>query len=113
MELLGIESPEQLASINIGDAFYMNKADRETINNEVEKNGFVKDYELNLKTLNNVVITVRETSTAIKDKSGKNYSISWNFKRHHRSKKNEDKLKQLVERLEYVNNTTSAIRRRT
>ncbi len=103
MELLGIESPEQLASINIGDAFYMNKADRETINNEVEKNGFVKDYELNLKTLNNVVITVRETSTAIKDKSGKIIAYRGILRDITEAKKNEDKLKQLVERLEYVN----------
>ena len=103
MELLGIESSEQLASINIAKVFYINKVDRETINKEIEKNGFVKDYELNLKTLNNEVITVRETSTAIKDKSGKIIAYRGILRDITEAKKSEDKLKQLVERLEYVN----------
>ncbi len=103
MELLGIESTEQFASINVGDAFYINKSDRETINKEVEKNGFVKDYELNLKTLNNVVITVRETSTAVKDKSGNTIAYRGILRDITEAKKNEDKLKQVVEKLEMVN----------
>lgn len=104
MELLGIESPEQLANINISDAFYINKIDRETINKEVAKYGFVKDYELNLKTLKNEIITVRETSTAIKDKSGNIIAYRGILRDITEAKNNEDKLKQLVEKLELVNN---------
>ncbi len=104
MELLGIESPEQLAGIDVGNTFYINKADREAVHKEIEKNGFVKDYELNLKTLNNEVITVRETSTAIKDNSGNTIAYRGILRDITEAKKNEDKLKQLVEKLELVNN---------
>ncbi|MFA7227471.1 MAG: PAS domain-containing sensor histidine kinase [Melioribacteraceae bacterium] len=104
MELLGIRSRDQFEGLDVARDFYINKEDRIAIHKEVEKNGFVKDYELNLKTLDNNILTVRETSTAVKDKSGKVVAFRGMLRDITETKKNEDKLKQLVERLEYVNN---------
>ena len=103
MELLGIKSRDQLANVDITRDLYLNLEDQASIHEEVEKNGYVKDYELNLKTLNGEIITVRETSTAIKDKSGKVVAYRGILRDITETKRNEDKLKQLVERLEYVN----------
>ncbi|PKL82885.1 MAG: hypothetical protein CVV24_07770 [Ignavibacteriae bacterium HGW-Ignavibacteriae-3] len=107
MELLGIKSKDQFPQIDIARDFYLNPEDRIAIHNEVEKNGFVKDYELNLKTLSNNVLTVRETSTAVKNNSGKVVAYRGILRDITESKKNEDKLKQLVERLEFVNKQLS------
>ncbi|MHB9040214.1 MAG: PAS domain S-box protein [Melioribacteraceae bacterium] len=104
MELLGIKSRDQLAKIDITRDLYLKPEDRASIHEEVEKNGYVKDYELNLKTLNGEIIIVRETSTAIKDKSGRVVAYRGILRDITEAKRNEDKLKQLVERLEYVNN---------
>ena len=102
-ELLGIKSPEEFKTIDITRDFYINKEDREAIHREVEKNGFVKEYELSLKTLDDRILSVKETSTAVKDKSGKIIAYRGILRDITESKKNEDKLKRLVERLENVN----------
>jgi PAS domain S-box-containing protein len=104
MELLGIESAGQLKNIDVGRDLYVNKEDRVAIHQEIEKRGYVKDYELNLKTLDNRIINVKETSTAILDDSGKITAYRGILRDITETKRNEDKLKQLVERLEYVNN---------
>ncbi|MCX6169330.1 MAG: PAS domain-containing sensor histidine kinase [Ignavibacteriales bacterium] len=104
MELLGIKSRDQLEKIDVARDFYINAKDRTTIHDEVEKSGYVKDYELSLKNLNNEIIIVRETSTAIKDKSGNIIAFHGILRDITEAKRNEDKLKQLVEKLEYVNN---------
>lgn len=103
MELLKIQSHDQFKNVDIARDLYIDKKDRRTMMKEIEERGFVKDYELNLRTLNGEIITVRETSNAVKDKDGKITAYRGILRDITEAKRNEEKLKQLVEKLEYVN----------
>jgi PAS domain S-box-containing protein len=103
MELLGIKSQKEFRKINIAKDFYSNKQVRDDFKNELEKYGFVKDYENNIHTLCGEIVTVLETSYAVRDKEGKIISYRGILRDITEQKKNEIKLEQLVERLELVN----------
>lgn len=104
MELFGIKSLDELKNIDIAKDIYINSGDRTKALEELEKKGFTKDYEINIRRLTGEVLTVLETSMAVKDKNGKIIALRGILRDITESKKNEGKLKQLVERLEYVNN---------
>ena len=106
MELFGISSmdSDELKNTDIGKAFYLDEHERNKFKLELETNGFVKDYEINIRRLNGTVATVHETSLAIKDSGGKIIAYRGILRDITEQKKSEGKLKQLIERLEYVNN---------
>ncbi|MEW6701842.1 MAG: PAS domain-containing sensor histidine kinase [Bacteroidota bacterium] len=104
MEMFGIKSLDELKNIDIAKDIYINSDDRAKALSEFEKKGFIKDYEINIRRLTGEVLTVLETSMAVKDKDGKIISMRGILRDITERKKNEGKLKQLIERLEYVNN---------
>lgn len=73
MELFGISSiyNDELKNIDIGKIFYLDEGERNKFKQELEKNGFVKDYEINIRKLSGAVATIRETSHVVKDSEGK------------------------------------------
>jgi PAS domain S-box-containing protein len=104
MELFGINSLEQLRNIDIGKDLYFNDLERNAFKEELSKYGFVRNYENNVRTLNGEIVTVLETSYAVKDTSGKIISYRGILRDITDQKRNEIKLKQLIQRLELVNN---------
>ena len=106
MELFGIPSidNDELKNIDIGKTFYLDEGERNKFKQELEKNGFVKDYEINIRKLSGTVATVRETSHIVKDSEGNIIAYRGILRDITEQKKSEGKLKQLIERLEYVNN---------
>lgn len=70
MKLFGFESKEELMNVDIANDLYVNAEDREVLKTEIEKNGFVKNYEIKIKNKNGDQIVVLETSTTIQDSTG-------------------------------------------
>lgn len=102
-ELFGIESLDELNSINIARDLYARKGDREKFKKELEEKGFVKDFEIHLRNKNGEVINALETSYAVKDKNGNITSYRGILRDVTGQKKYEATLKQLVGKLEEVN----------
>ena len=71
VRLFGFDSKEELLDVNIADDLYVNSEDREILKAEIEKTGFVKNYEIKVKNKNGEHKIVLETSTTLKDSSGK------------------------------------------
>ncbi len=103
-ELLGIKSNEDLEKFDIVSDFYVNKNDREKLKKILEEKGFLKDYELNIQKLNGEIVTVRETAIAVKNENNNVVAYRGILRDITEQKKNEAKLKQLIERLEFLNN---------
>ncbi|MEG8947657.1 sensor histidine kinase [Rosettibacter firmus] len=103
MEFFGINSIDELNNINIVNDIYLNPDDRERFKNELIKNGFVKDFEIDIKKLNGEIVTVRETSVAVKDKNGKIIGYRGILRDVTERKKHEAQLKELVKELEILN----------
>lgn len=71
VELLGYTSKEELLQVDIARKLYSNPQDRKDLRRALEKQGFVKDYELVLKKKNGEEVIVHETATVVRDESGK------------------------------------------
>ncbi len=71
LRLLGYDSLEELKSVNIGKAVYVNPQDRERLTELLLQHGFCRDVELHLKRKDGRRITVLEHSRVIKDAQGK------------------------------------------
>ncbi len=70
LELLGYTLDEVL-NLNIADDLFVNPKERDTLLKELNENGFVKNYEIRMKTKEGKEIIVIETSFPIKDAEGK------------------------------------------
>ncbi len=103
MEFFGINSLEQFQNTNIISHIYVNPEDRERFKNELIKNGYVKDFEIEIKKLNGEMAVVRETSIAVKNKDGEIIGYRGILRDVTERKKHEAQLKQLVEKLECLN----------
>jgi len=103
MEFLGIKSSEELNNINISSDLYVNPEDRERFKNELIKNGFVKDFEIEIKKLNGEVAVVRETSVAVKNKDGEIIGYRGILRDVTERKKQEAQLQELIQKLESLN----------
>jgi len=71
IELFGYSSFEEIAGINIAQDLYLNPRERENFLRDMEERYHVKDYEIKLKRKDGTIITVLETSTAVKNDEGK------------------------------------------
>jgi PAS domain S-box-containing protein len=69
--LLGYRDKEEFLKIDIARDLYANPADRETFMALVEKEGFVKDFEVDWKKKNGEKITVLLASSAKRDEKGR------------------------------------------
>jgi PAS domain S-box-containing protein len=71
VELLGCQSREEMLGVPSIIHFYLHPADRTTFRREIEKQGYVKDYELTYKRRDGELVTVLETATVERDETGK------------------------------------------
>ncbi len=70
LDMVSCGSKEEFLKIDIARDLYVNPGDRRTFQDMVEKNGFVKDYEVDFKTRDGRIITVLLTAHAIRDEEG-------------------------------------------
>ena len=70
LELFGYDSMEEISKVNISKDIYVRGEDREKYKAKIERDGFLKDMELNLKRKDGSLITVLETSLAIYNDKG-------------------------------------------
>jgi len=70
LDMLNYRNREEFLKIDILKDLYVNPGDRRKFQVMVEKNGFVKDYELDFKTRDGRTITVLLTAHAIRDEQG-------------------------------------------
>jgi PAS domain S-box-containing protein len=68
--LLGYQDKKEFLKLDIVKDLYVNPEDRETFMESVEKQGFVKDFEVEWKKRNGERITVLLASTAKRDEKG-------------------------------------------
>jgi PAS domain S-box-containing protein len=71
LELLGYLSLDELKKINISNDLYVDAQDRFFFQQAIERQGYVKDFELYLKKANGQPLTVRITATAVSDEKGR------------------------------------------
>ncbi len=71
VELLGYASKEELFSIDIEKDLYYQVGTRKEFKQLLEREGYVKDYEITLKRKDGQKVVVHETSSIIYDKNGK------------------------------------------
>ncbi len=70
VQLFGYDSKEELLQIDLSRDGYVDPKQRERFRTEMEKAGYVKDFELTLKRRGGDTLTVLETATAVRDKLG-------------------------------------------
>ena len=71
LDLFGYSSKEELMRCDISETLYADPSEREVFKSILEKEGSVNNYEINLRNKFGDEITVLETSTAVKDETGK------------------------------------------
>jgi len=71
LELLGYSSLDELKEINIASDLYVNAQDRLFFQQTIERQGYVKDFELYLKKATGQQITVKITATAVRNEEGR------------------------------------------
>lgn len=103
LEFFGIKSIDELKNIDITKDIYLHPEDRKRFTQELIKNGFVKDFEIEIKKLNGEIVTVLETSTAVKNNKGEIIGYRGILRDISDRKRNEANLKHLIEKLESLN----------
>ncbi|MBI2619206.1 MAG: PAS domain S-box protein [Ignavibacteriales bacterium] len=71
LSLFGYNSKEELLAIDIKKDVFVDPAERTGFERELERQGFVKDFESRLKRKTGDVIVVLETASAVRDETGK------------------------------------------
>ena len=71
LELFGFISPATMTSVDIGTGFFVRREQWDQYRKEIQRSGFVKDYEILVKRADERHLTVVETSTAVRDATGK------------------------------------------
>lgn len=103
MEFFGIKSKNELKKINVAKDLYVDPQDRERFKEELIRHGFVNDFEIKIRKLNGDIAIVRETSIAVKDQDGKIIGYRGILRDVTERKKHEAQLKELVNKLELLN----------
>ncbi|HEU4381973.1 MAG TPA: protein kinase [Anaeromyxobacteraceae bacterium] len=67
---LGYSSAEEIKQIDIARDLYVNPEDRKTFQALIEKQGFVKDFKVDMKRKDGTIITVLLTGNTIRDDAG-------------------------------------------
>ncbi len=70
LDILGYEDKEEFLKIDIGRDLYVNAKDRRRFQKFVEKDGFVKDFEVDFKRKNGETITILLTAHVVKGPDG-------------------------------------------
>jgi len=67
---LGYSSAEEIKQIDLARDLYVNPEDRKTFQALIEKQGFVKDFKVDMKRKDGTIITVLLTGNTIRDDAG-------------------------------------------
>lgn len=70
LKLFGYSSKEEMENVDVARALYWNAEDRGKFVELMQRQGYVQDYEIDLKTKDGKKITVLETATAVRDDHG-------------------------------------------
>ncbi len=103
VELFGYKNKEELLSLDIAESLYLNPYDRTKFKNQLEKEGYVKDYEIGVRRKDGTIATVLETAFAFKDEKGNIRSYRGILRDITYSKNYESKLKKYIDELGQVN----------
>jgi len=103
VELFGYKSKEELLKANIAEDLYLNPYDRTKFKNQLEKDGYVKDYEIGVRRKDGTILTVLETAFAVRNKDGSTKSYRGILRDITASKNYEAKLRKYIEELGQVN----------
>lgn len=71
LKMLGYTSKEELMQIFIPTDLYVNPKDREFLQQQIERYGYIKDWEVKFKRKDGSTITVLHTAHAVRDESGR------------------------------------------
>ncbi len=69
VELFGYDSREEMLKLNISES-YTDSRRREEFHRQMNADGFVKDFEETLRTKNGAILSVLETASAVRDRTG-------------------------------------------
>ena len=103
MRLFGFESVEEMRNSKIAEELYANPEDRKRFMEILERDGYVKNFELEIKRKYGVNAVVYETSIAVKDKEGNIKAYRGILHDITESKGQERQLRQFVEKLAMLN----------
>jgi len=103
MQLFGFESEEEMRNVNIAEDLYVNEEDRKSFKELLERDGYVKNFETEIKRKYGVTAIVYETSVGIRDKNGKIKAYRGILHDVTHTKKQEFQLRQFVEKLAMLN----------
>ncbi|MDA3859992.1 MAG: PAS domain-containing sensor histidine kinase [Melioribacteraceae bacterium] len=103
VELFGYSSKEEILKIDIAEDLYVEPDERLKLIEQIEKVGFVKNYEIKIRDKNGKEIIVLETSFMLKDNEGKVIGYSGIIRDVTESKKQEELLKKYNLELAEVN----------
>lgn len=70
VELFGYDSREEMLTVDIPSQLYINPADRDVFYTTINRNGFVRDYELEMKKKNGERVILQVAATVLRDENG-------------------------------------------
>jgi PAS domain S-box-containing protein len=103
IELFGYDSKDDIMKINIANDLYFDPSERDKLIKQIEKDGFVKDYQIRIKGKLGNEIIVLETSFMLKNKEGKVLGYRGIIRDVTETKNQEKLLRQFNEELAEVN----------
>jgi PAS domain S-box-containing protein len=103
IDLFGYSSKEEILKVDVANEIYINIHDRTRFKNQLEKDGFVKNYELLVKNKQGEKLVVLETATLVKDGNGEITGYRGILRDITELKKSEDLLRDYLEEVANVN----------
>jgi PAS domain S-box-containing protein len=103
VRILGYETREELLERARAEEFYLNPMDRRMFLEEMEANGFVKNFEFEMKRRDGSIVTVLENSYGRRDKTGALERFNGVLLDISAKKKIEDEIRRRNRELEALN----------
>lgn len=103
LDLFRVKTFDEIKHVDIAKEIYLHQDQREQFKKELERTGFVSNYQIDIKRLNGEIATVLETSMAVKNKNGEIVGYRGILRDITEIKKNEERLRMLLEKFENLN----------
>lgn len=103
VELFGFSSKAEILRVDIAKDLYANPEDRNKLKKILAKENYIKNYEIEVKTKDGKILTVLETSAAVKDAEGNILCYRGIIRDITESKQREKLLNDYVKRLAGTN----------